>query len=62
MPMVRPRFVSWNRSLVGARKAEEARRDAPEGEPPHPLLLVLATIVGAGLQCLLSGRRRRSFS
>jgi hypothetical protein len=56
LPMVRPRFASWNRAIVGSRKVEAAKPDAPEAEPHYPMLLVIATIVGAGLQCLLSFR------
>ena len=60
LPIVRPRFASWNRWMVGAGKAAQAKAkpDAPEAEPHFPLLLVVATIVGAGLQCLFSLRGR----
>ena len=62
LPMVRPRFVSWNRTMVRSR-TNEAKPDAPEAEPHYPLLLVVATMVEAGLQCLLSWHRRsESFS
>jgi len=60
LPMVRPRFASWNRSMIRARKAARAeakaraKAEAPEAEQHFPLLLVMATIVGAGLQCLFS--------
>jgi hypothetical protein len=56
LPMVKPRFASWSRQLVGARKAAAP---APEAEPveaeetPYPPLLVLAAIVGGALQLLL---------
>ena len=60
LPMVKPRFASWQRGLVGSRRKVEAKREAPEvpAEPHFPLLLIVATIGGAGLQCLfsLSGR------
>jgi len=60
---VRPRFASWNRAMVGGRKNETAKPDAPEAEPHYPLLLLAAAIVGAGLQCLFSlGGRSQSFS
>ena len=62
LPMVRPRFASWNRAMVRSRKAVEAKVGAPEAEPQHPLLLVLAAIVGAGLQCLFSVGGGRGFS
>ena len=63
LPMVRPRFASWARWMVGTGKAQREKPDAPEAEPHFPLLLVVATIVGAGLQCLFSLRRRdESFS
>jgi hypothetical protein len=58
LPVVRPRFVSWTRAMVGTGRAAPAKPDAPEAEPHFPLLLVVATIVGAGLQCLFSLRRR----
>jgi hypothetical protein len=58
LPMVRPRFASWNRAMTDGRKAEQAKSDAPEAEPHYPLLLIVATIVGAGLQCLFSLRGR----
>jgi len=63
LPIVRPRFASWSRMMVGGGNAPEAKRDAPEAESHYPLLLIAATIVGAGLQCLLSlTRRNASFS
>jgi hypothetical protein len=58
LPAVRPRFASWNRWMVGTGKATREKPDAPEAEPHFPLLLVVATIVGAGLQCLFSLRGR----
>jgi hypothetical protein len=59
LPMVRPRFMSWSRHMIGSRKAMAAEPDAPEAEPHYPPLLVLAAIVGAGLQWLLGGRPQR---
>lgn len=56
LPIVRPRFASWTRAMVGARKRSRPKPEAPEAEPHFPLLLVVATIVGAGLQCLFSLR------
>ncbi|MFL6857489.1 MAG: hypothetical protein ACJ8EB_06215 [Allosphingosinicella sp.] len=58
LPMVRPPFASWSRSLVGRRAAATAGAGAEpeaaerEAKAPYPMLLVLATIVGTGLQCL----------
>jgi hypothetical protein len=63
LPMVRPRFGAWTRALVRSGKAGETKPDAPEAEPHYPLLLVVAAIVGAGLQCLFSLRgRNESYS
>jgi hypothetical protein len=55
LPMVRPSFASWSRALVGRRR--KAAAPAPFGdneaeEPHYPPLLVIAAIVGAGLQWL----------
>jgi hypothetical protein len=61
LPMVRPPFASWSRSLVGRRLASEAEAEPEAAEraakAPYPMLLVLATIVGTGLQCLFGGGR-----
>jgi hypothetical protein len=63
LPMVRPPFASWCRTLVGRRKARpKARPDAEaverEAKAPYPWLLVLAAVVGTGLQCLFRGGAR----
>src|SRR5688572_27277337 len=55
LPTVRPRFASWSRDLVRLRRsappAAAAAVPAVEREEPHyPALLVLAALVGAGLQ------------
>jgi hypothetical protein len=49
-------FASWSRTL-SRRRANAAASRPPEAheveEPQYPVLLVVATIVGAGLQLLL---------
>jgi hypothetical protein len=63
LPAAQPRFASWSRMLARSGQAAPARPEAPEAEPAYPLLLVLATIVGAGIHCLLGfGGRRREYS
>jgi hypothetical protein len=61
LPMVRPSFASWSRALVGRRRAKApAPAVENEAEEPHyPPLLVIAAIVGAGLQWLLGLRETR---
>ena len=68
LPAVRPPFSSWSRDLAGRRSSRRERKRAaaaaiaadPEREELHyPRLLVVAALVGAGLQLLLglgSGR------
>jgi hypothetical protein len=68
LPAVKPAFSSWSRDMVGlgrvrgasARTAAAALAADPEREELHyPRLLVIAALVGAGLQLLLglgSGR------
>ena len=56
LPIVRPRFVSWSRTMVGTTAAVSSRAEAREAEPRYPLLLIVATIVGATLQCLFTPR------
>lgn len=66
LPAVRPPFASWSRDMVRLR-----RRSAPTAaaaaavereEPQYPGLLVLAALVGAGLQLIFSlGSGRGSF-
>jgi hypothetical protein len=66
LPMVRPSFASWSRALVGRRRAAAISAPAMENEaeePHYPPLLVIAAIVGAGLQWLLGlGEVRRPFA
>ena len=61
LPMVRPRFASWSRQMVGRKRKASATPIAPAEveEPQYPRLLVLAAIVGAGLQLVLSFGARR---
>ena len=59
LPAVRPRFASWSRDMVRTRrpaaaKAAAAVLDAEVEEPQYPRLLVLAALVGAGLQLIFS--------
>jgi hypothetical protein len=69
LPAVRPPFASWSRDLVrlrrGAPKARAAAAAAlpvEREEPQYPRLLVLAALVGAGLQLIFSlGSGRGSF-
>jgi hypothetical protein len=54
LPVPRPPFVSWSRKLARKPARSRARTEpiveAQAPEPQYPLLLVMATIVGAGLQ------------
>ena len=67
LPAVRPSFVSWSRQLArlltprGRKDRVEEDKEARENEP-YPALLVLAALVGAGLQMLFGfgGRRRET--
>ncbi len=69
LPAVKPPFASWSRDIVGLRR--RSARAAPETaaaaavereEPQYPALLVLAALVGAGLQLIFSlGSGRGSF-
>jgi hypothetical protein len=70
LPAVRPRFASWSRDMVRLRRpartaaaAAAATAAASElEEPQYPRLLVLAALVGAGLQLIFSlGSGRGSF-
>ena len=67
LPAVRPPFASWSRDMVRLRRpvpaAKAATAPASElEEPPYPRLLVLAALVGAGLQLIFSlGSGRGSF-
>jgi hypothetical protein len=55
LPAPRPLYSSWSRVLA-RRKVKPATAypaEAETPEPQYPVLLVVATIVGAGLQLLL---------
>lgn len=65
LPAVRPRFASWSRDMVRLRRpspAPAAAAAVEREEPQYPGLLVLAALVGAGLQLIFSlGSSRGSF-
>jgi hypothetical protein len=66
LPAVRPPFASWSRDMVRLRRARPAAAAAAavveREEPQYPRLLVLAALVGAGLQLIFSlGSGRSSF-
>ena len=56
LPAPRSPFFSWSRTLSPNRRtvAAEALRELPAEaqEPQHPVLLVVAAMVGAGMQLL----------
>jgi hypothetical protein len=53
LPAVRTPFASWSRQLVRLRSRPGAGAAALEKEEPHyPALLVIAALVGAGLQLI----------
>jgi hypothetical protein len=61
LPAVRPPFASWSRDMVRLRRRGSAASEAAAAavavereEPQYPRLLVLAALVGAGLQLILS--------
>ncbi|HYD38487.1 MAG TPA: hypothetical protein VEA60_12790 [Allosphingosinicella sp.] len=61
LPAVRPRFASWSRDMVRLRRrvpaaaaAAAAVPAAEREEPQYPALLVIAALVGAGLQLIFS--------
>jgi hypothetical protein len=60
LPAVRPRFASWSRDIVRLRRPAAATAAASaaavlEKEEPHyPQLLVIAALIGAGLQLIFS--------
>ncbi|HEX8379430.1 MAG TPA: hypothetical protein VF619_02635 [Allosphingosinicella sp.] len=67
LPAVRAPFASWSRDMVRLRRpaaeaaAETAAAAVLEKEEPHyPRLLVIAALVGAGLQLLFSLGSSRS--
>jgi hypothetical protein len=73
LPAVRPSFTSWSRQLAQILRArrikEEAPSDGAEAErqvkEPYPRLIVIAALIGAGLQMLFgfgSGRRETAQS
>jgi hypothetical protein len=66
LPAVRAPFASWSRDMVRLRRsapaAAAAAAVAEREEPQYPRLLVLAALVGAGLQLIFSlGSGRGSF-
>jgi hypothetical protein len=57
LPAVRPRFASWSRDMVRLRRSAPAAAAAAvveREEAQYPRLLVLAALVGAGLQLIFS--------
>jgi hypothetical protein len=61
LPAVRPPFASWSRDIVRLRRAPRAATAAASAaavlekeEPHYPALLVIAALVGAGLQLIFS--------
>ena len=61
LPAVRAPFTSWSRDMVQLRRPPEptAAAAVEKEEPHYPSLLVIAALVGAGLQLLFglgSGR------
>jgi hypothetical protein len=56
LPAVRPPFASWSRDLVrGKVRPSPAKAAVVEREEPqYPRLLVIAALVGAGLQLIFS--------
>jgi hypothetical protein len=60
LPAVRPPFASWSRDMVRLRRAPAAAAAASAAaalereEPQYPRLLVIAALVGAGLQLIFS--------
>jgi hypothetical protein len=62
LPAVRPPFASWSRDMVRLRHpaAAEAPAAIEKEEPQYPRLLVIAALVGAGLQLLFSLGSSRS--
>ncbi|MEA3010576.1 MAG: hypothetical protein QOJ91_2268 [Sphingomonadales bacterium] len=61
LPAVRPPFASWSRDMVRLRPAPRAATAAASAaavlekeEPHYPALLVVAALIGAGLQLIFS--------
>jgi hypothetical protein len=65
LPAVQPAFASWSRALASGARANATAAvlvlDEAE-EPSFPRLLVLAALVGAGLQLLFTIGGRRPIS
>jgi hypothetical protein len=57
LPAARPAFASWSREMARRPRRSAARTvaivEAQAPEPQYPVLLLVATIVGTGLQLLL---------
>jgi hypothetical protein len=69
LPAVRPPFASWSRDMVRLRQPARAAAEAASAaavlekeEPHYPRLLVIAALVGAGLQLIFSLGSTRSLS
>ncbi|HEX8127216.1 MAG TPA: hypothetical protein VF548_16695 [Allosphingosinicella sp.] len=62
LPAVRPPFASWSRDMVQLPRTPEPAAAAAleKEEPQYPRLLVIAALVGAGLQLLFSLSSERS--
>lgn len=60
LPAVRPPFASWSRDIVRLRQCPAATAAASAAavlekeEPQYPRLLIVAALVGAGLQLIFS--------
>lgn len=61
LPAVRPPFASWSRDMVQLRRPPAAATAAASAaavlekeEPQYPRLLIIAALVGAGLQLIFS--------
>ncbi|HEX8513354.1 MAG TPA: hypothetical protein VF688_09645 [Allosphingosinicella sp.] len=61
LPAVRPAFASWSRDMVRLRQSAPAASEAASAaavlekeEAHYPRLLVIAALVGAGLQLIFS--------
>ena len=62
LPAVRPAFASWSRDMVRLRRPRAAAAAAAAAaeavlereEPQYPRLLIIAALVGAGLQLIFS--------
>jgi hypothetical protein len=60
LPAVRPPFASWSRAMVRLRRPPAATAAASAAavqeheEPQYPQLLIVAALLGAGLQLIFS--------